>query len=545
MGKKKTSLKGSKLGRSLATLFFLLQAIAAAGVVIELILFPLLPAKHMAIVIAVLVFATIVSFALLGIRRGRKLLIVGIIWAILWIAVSLLAVVYLEPARRALGEVTGQTATETIHVEGIAVIVRKDDPAKKLKDTDGYVYAIQTAEEYASSYVAYNYIASSQSINLSLKQYEFYDGAANGLLNGEVGALLADASYVDMLAEYVEGFAGNYRVLEELSFDTELKGIVIPFTPTPMPTLTPEPSISDGPEPSITPGADITPVPTGSGVVSGQATPTPSLAMPPRENSYDVTSNYFSVYFSGIDCYGSISARSRSDVNICMIVNPNTHKILLVTIPRDAYVTIPGVSGGSYDKLTHAGIYGVKVSMNTLENIYGIKLDHYVRVNFTSVERFVDILGGVDVNVPIAFSVNGYTYTQGMNHMDGKKALTFARERHSFAGGDHQRGKDQMELIKAVIAKMQSPAVLNNFSNIMNMLTNNMQTSLTMDQLTSLVRMQLDESPKWTISTYAVQTSGAMEYCYSYKGAKLYVGYINKASLNEASRLMREVMEGR
>ena len=545
MGKKKTSMKDSKLGRSLATLFFLLQAIAAAGVVIELILFPLLPAKHMAIVIAVLVFATIVSFALLGIRRGRKLLIVGIIWAILWIAVSLLAVVYLEPARRALGEVTGLTATETIHVEGIAVIVRKDDPAKKLKDTDGYVYAIQTAEEYASSYVAYNYIASSQSINLSLKQYEFYDGAANGLLNGEVGALLADAPYVDMLAEYVEGFAGNYRVLEELSFDTELKGIVITFTPTPMPTLTPEPSISDGPEPSITPGADITPVPTGSGVVSGQATPTPSLAMPPRENSYDVTSNYFSVYFSGIDCYGSISARSRSDVNICMIVNPNTHKILLVTIPRDAYVTIPGVSGGSYDKLTHAGIYGVKVSMNTLENIYGIKLDHYVRVNFTSVERFVDILGGVDVNVPIAFSANGYTYTQGMNHMDGKKALTFARERHSFAGGDHQRGKDQMELIKAVIAKMQSPAVLNNFSNIMNMLTNNMQTSLTMDQLTSLVRMQLDESPKWTISTYAVQTSGAMEYCYSYKGAKLYVGYINKASLNEASRLMREVMEGR
>lgn len=141
------------------------------------------------------------------------------------------------------------------------------------------------------------------------------------------------------------------------------------------------------------------------------------------------------MYISGIDVSGAISTTSRSDVNIIMTVNPNTHKILLTSTPRDYYVTIPGVSGEQRDKLTHAGIYGVDKSMETLENLYGIDLSYYARVNFTSLMTIVDALGGVDVNSEYEFTAGGYQFNKGVNHLDGKAALAFSRERYSFRMG--------------------------------------------------------------------------------------------------------------
>ncbi|MBO6065661.1 MAG: LCP family protein, partial [Lachnospiraceae bacterium] len=203
--------------------------------------------------------------------------------------------------------------------------------------------------------------------------------------------------------------------------------------------------------------------------------------------------------------------------------------------------------GGAYDKLTHAGLYGVKTSMNTLDNLFGIKTDYYVRVNFSSVEKFVDLLGGVDIYSPIAFTSHDgqNTFTAGWNHVNGKRALSFARERYAFQGGDFQRGKNQMDLIKAVFGKMTSTAALTNFPNLMSQVSNNFQTNMTMDQLTALCRMQLDRGISWSIDTYAVTASGGNAFCYSYKGSKLYVAYLNSDSVKEAASKMRAVMEGR
>lgn len=541
--KKKSLWRAIRITGIVAILF---QMIMSGILMIEFVRFPILPTKYMLLLALVLIIGLVPSLLLLLLRDGKKGLIPGILWAILWSAACFLAIVtYIEPARKTVNNITGVEASESYHIEGVSVIVRIDNTAKRLKDTDGYTYGIQTAEEYAPMLAAYEHIASTEKINLNLKEYNYYTELASALISGEIQAMLANTAYVDMLAEYAEGFDGNYRILEDLSFDAEIPKsaaeLNMSVTPTPVAGPIEDPDVT--PDPSK-PTDAVTPTPIGYGEI-----PTPVIpmtAMPSRSSAENVTGDYYTVYFSGIDCYGGITAQSRSDVNIIMVVNPKTHKILLVNTPRDAYVLIPDISGSSYDKLTHAGVYGVKASMKTLERVYGITLDYYIRVNFSSVERIVDYLWGVDVYSAYAFDATHgpYSYGAGMNHMSGKSALAFARERYNVPGGDFQRGRNQMELIKGIINKMQSPAILNSFNDIMDAVKDNFQTSLTTEQLAALCRSQLDSGASWTVETYAISCTGTYAYCYSYKGEKLYVGQIDWDTAREAAQKMRAVMSG-
>ena len=191
-----------------------------------------------------------------------------------------------------------------------------------------------------------------------------------------------------------------------------------------------------------------------------------------------VTNTPFTIYISGIDTYGSISTVSRSDVNIIMTVNMNTHKILLTTTPRDAYVKIPGGGADQYDKLTHAGIYGVETSEQTLENLYGIKIDYYARINFTSFLKLIDQLGGVTVHNDQAFtSLHGkFDFPVGDIQMNSEQALGFVRERYSLDGGDNDRGKNQEKVISAIVNKLASLNSVSNFTSIVNNLQDSVQT---------------------------------------------------------------------
>ena len=163
------------------------------------------------------------------------------------------------------------------------------------------------------------------------------------------------------------------------------------------------------------------------------------------------------MYLSGIDTYGGISARSRSDVNILAVVNTRTKNILLLSTPRDYYVDFEA-TGGAKDKLTHAGIYGVEQSMDALERLYDIDIDYYLRINFTGFVDIIDALGGVDVYSDYDFTVqNIKEYHKGYNHLDGLEALAFARERYSFADGDYQRARNQMEVIVPLSTKRYHP----------------------------------------------------------------------------------------
>lgn len=260
-----------------------------------------------------------------------------------------------------------------------------------------------------------------------------------------------------------------------------------------------------------------------------------------------VDSKVFNIYISGIDTYGSISTVSRSDVNIIMTVNMNTHKILLTTTPRDAYVKIPGGGADQYDKLTHAGIYGVETSEQTLENLYGIKIDYYARINFTSFLKLIDQLGGVTVHNDQAFtSLHGkFDFPVGDIKMNSEQALGFVRERYSLDGGDNDRGKNQEKVISAIVNKLASLKSVSNFTSIVNNLQDSVQTNMSLDTINALANTQLDSGSKFTVTSQAVTGTGSTGQLTSYAmpNSSLYMMKLDDSSVASASQAIKNLME--
>jgi LCP family protein required for cell wall assembly len=259
-----------------------------------------------------------------------------------------------------------------------------------------------------------------------------------------------------------------------------------------------------------------------------------------KKDAGDVTKKCFTVYISGIDTEGDVTVKSRSDVNIIMSINPITHNIILISTPRDYYVPL-SISNGVKDKLTHAGNYGIDVSMDTLEMLYDIELDYFVRLNFTGFVNIIDALGGIDVESDYSFSTHGYSYTEGLNeNLSGIQALWFARERHAFAAGDRQRGKDQMKVIEAVIKKCQSTALLSNYVEILNDISESFQTDMEKKSVKELVKFQLNKAPEWNVITYSVSGTGRSDYTYSIPSARAYVMEPDQTTIDTAKQLLED-----
>ena len=263
-----------------------------------------------------------------------------------------------------------------------------------------------------------------------------------------------------------------------------------------------------------------------------------------------ITKEPFVVYLSGVDNRGELTENARSDVNILAVVNPVTKQAALINTPRDYYVDLAGTE--SKDKLTHAGLYGVETSMATLGNLYGVDVGHYIRINFAGFISIIDAIGGVDVYSDQAFTSVGSpgyydptTFAEGWNHLDGKSALAFARERHAFKTGDIQRGINQMKVIDAMANKLKSPTLLMSFSKLMDAAADCFVTSFSQEQISALVRMQLGDLASWDIQSYTVTGSGAKSSkCYSAKGQSLYVMKPDENSVNEAKALIAAVLGG-
>ena len=257
----------------------------------------------------------------------------------------------------------------------------------------------------------------------------------------------------------------------------------------------------------------------------------------------------FNVYVSGIDTYGPISSVSRSDVNIIMTVNRETKKILLTTTPRDSYVPIADGGNNQKDKLTHAGIYGVDASIHTLENLYGIDLNYYARLNFTSFLKLIDLLGGVDVYNDQEFNAytnNGKHYPAGTLHLDSKDALGFVRERYSLADGDRDRGRNQQKVIVAIIQKLTSSEALKNYSDIIQGLQDSLQTNMPIETMMDLVNAQLDSGGSYKINSQDLKGTGRMGLpSYAMPDSNLYMMEIDDSSLAVAKSAIQDVMEGR
>lgn len=258
----------------------------------------------------------------------------------------------------------------------------------------------------------------------------------------------------------------------------------------------------------------------------------------------DVTNESFNIFISGIDTTGPVSTISRSDVNMVVTVNPVTKKILLTSIPRDYYVTL--ANKGKKDKLTHAGLGGVENSVKTVENFLGIEINYYAKVNFTSLIKMVDALGGIDVESPVSFTTlhGNYYIKQGVNHLNGEQALGFVRERYALSGGDNDRVKNQQRVLSAMIEKAMSPSILTNYSSILDSISGSFETNMTTNEITSLIKMQLNDFSSWEITQIQLEGTGTTMTGGAYMpSSNLYYMIPNEDSVNSCKQQINDTME--
>ena len=268
----------------------------------------------------------------------------------------------------------------------------------------------------------------------------------------------------------------------------------------------------------------------------------------------DITQQPFTVLISGSDSRNGFAEAGRSDVNMVATVNPQTHTVLLTSIPRDFYVTTQcdegyGCAQGQLDKLTHTGLHGVETTKKTIENFLGIEINYTLRVNFNSVVNLVDALGGIDVFVPEGYAVESfwtnpaYGVHEGENHLDGEGALAFARERYAYTEGDFQRVKNQQTVLMAIAQKALSPAVIVNYSRLMDALGGALETDLSDEEIQKLIHNQIDNGGNWNFITTTLDGTGSTEFC-AELGDRAYVTIPNEESVQMARQQIQEVLEG-
>lgn len=252
----------------------------------------------------------------------------------------------------------------------------------------------------------------------------------------------------------------------------------------------------------------------------------------------------FNVLISGMDSYGNINKTTRNDVNIVVTINPNTNKMLLTSIPRDYYVQLHGKKGYK-DKLTHAGIYGINTAVQTIEDLFNIDINYYVKVNFTTVVDLVDKIGPIEIYSDKNLNLDGCKYVVGNNVVNGKCALRFARERHSYLEGDNHRVKNQQEVIKGIFNKLKnSPNILADYNSVLEVMNGKFATNIEMSELTSFIKYEVEDIGKYEIISTQVDGTGSMEYTYSYPHQKLYVMFPNEQSVSNAKEGIEKILNG-
>ncbi len=259
------------------------------------------------------------------------------------------------------------------------------------------------------------------------------------------------------------------------------------------------------------------------------------------KEAVNINKEAFNIYISGIDTYGKINSVSRSDVNILVSVNPEKEKAMITWIPRDYYVNI---NNSSYkDKLTHAGIYGVESSIYAIEHLLDVEVNYYVKVNFTSVIKVVDELGGITVYNDETFTTNeGITFNKGNVTLNGERALAFVRDRKHVTGGDLGRGKNQIKVLEAIIAKAKSKEIIKNYNDILKVLKGSFVTNMSQNAMTGFISKELKKPRNWQIESQTLNGSDSYEKTYTYKNNNLYVMIPDNNLVNDAKAKIKEVL---
>lgn len=478
-----TIKRSKKRNRKLDTFF---KIIAFIYVVITIIFYisilkmNLLPGWVVTIfTIAEIVFTLAMVIGLLKKHRTYKLT------AFCFIIILFISGIYIYVTNYALATISflGDVFQETKEFDEYYIIVRKDSSYAKIEDIkDKNVHFFQVEDDVKTKLT--------KQVSVTLVNQENLLNLGNKLLDKNVDVILTSATQYSMLGDEIKNFREDTKVLYTIKHEIQTN------------TKVEE---------------------TGS--------------------KYSVKSGKFNVYISGIDTSGNIGNVSRSDANILMSINTDTHEALLTSIPRDYYVTLH--SYGAKDKLTHSGIYGVNETVKTVEDLLDTDINYYVRVNFTTVIKLVDKLGGIDVYSDYSFTTSDrlYTFKKGYNHMNGEEALRFSRERYAFEGGDSQRVKNQQHVIEAVMKKvLNSTTLLTKYTSILDSLKGSFQTNIAQEDISALVKDQINNMASWTIKSNSLTGTGASSSTYSMGSTKLYVMVPNSSSVTSAKEKIDEVL---
>ncbi len=504
-------MKNRRFGGPAGKILTLLLILAAAGVIYVVRDTNMIPTKY-------LILGGVAAAVLIGVvgyltwnfnHRGR--FVIGLF---LWFAILMVfavAAMYVTRTHTTISDI----ATPDVEVSEMGLFVAQTSTATSAAETAGSTVGILRDLDRDNTNAAIEKFSEDMGSTPTTVEYDGLTELVDSLTSGETGAIILNTAYLDVVRD-LDGYASldsMIRQVETKSVETEL-----------------QPAVT---QPTVAYGGS------SEGVVSTDSTEGGSQPAVAENVNKDV----IVVYISGIDNRGGIVAKSRSDVNIVAVANMKTKQMLLINTPRDYFVPL-SISNGAPDKLTHAGIYGINCSMDTLSMLYNVSIPYYIKVNFQGFIDIINALGGIDVYSDYEFDSKnelGWHYTQGMNHMDGEAALTYARERFSFADGDRQRGKNQMAVIEGIMAKASSTELLTNYTAIMKSLEGSFETNISYDEIARILQKQLDEPGAWNMVTYSVNGTGGTEKPYSLS-TPAYVMIPDQSTVDTAKALIQDVI---
>ena len=479
---------GKHIPGLIVTLVVLITAIVFAVMLLNM---KVIPTKFIAVIGLVMLVLIVIVGALVWSTDGKIRFVVGVILAAVFAAVFILGSMYVYKTHSTLAGISGVNT----EVTEVGIYVRADDSADSIEATADYVYGVLTDLDRANSDKAIQEVDSETGKTVQVQEYAGLTELVDGLLNGQTGAIVLNSAYLSVIEE-MDGYSDISSRIKELT----VKKVETTIEPQETEAKAEE-STNDG--------------------------------------------SVYTIFISGIDSRSGLVAKSRSDSNIIATVNTATRQVLLVSTPRDYFVPL-SISGGAPDKLTHAGIYGIDVCMDTLGMLYDIDINYYFRINFGGFVKVIDALGGITVNSDYDFdskNILGYHFNKGENYLNGEQALIFARERYAFQEGDRQRGKNQMEVIRGVVKKALSPEILTSYSSILSSLDGCFGTNITYEEIAQILQQQLTNGGDWTIVSYSVNGTGATEKPYS-MSQKAYVMVPDYNTVDKAKSLMEKVRNG-
>ena len=487
------------LGFTLFAIVLSIVLVATAGIMVyEILKLEILPSNILLPVILVIILFSLILLLLINFCAHG--LATKIIFSFLVILISVaygLGDYYLYSTASTLNTVTEQAAKSK---NTVSLIVMAESPKADVQDINGSKIGVLTNINKEGTKRSLNDI-SKQNIGYSTEKFDNVPAMLQALYEGQVDAIILNEAYRSNVSE-IENY-GN--------FNNETKVIhqTVYYT---------------------------------------------------KENSSplavsDITSNPFNILISGNDSFGTLDEVSRSDVNMIVTINPLTSTILMTSIPRDAFVTEVcddyACNYGVEDKLTHTGIYGADTTKDTLENLLDIDINYIFRVNFSSMIDIVDALGGIDIDVAEGMAVSRFYSDstlegvhEGQNHLNGKRALAYSRERKAYLDGDVQRARNQQQVLQAMFKKASSPEIITKYSNILKAVGKAFDTNMTTKEITSFIKYQLQANPSWKFEQYVLKGENTLKVSPEL-GMEVSAVELYAYSIQTASEKIQAVLDGK